>query len=178
MNFLELVEKRRSCRKYVTRPVSDESIERCLQATRLAPSACNSQPWRFIVVKETALKNKVADVAFSGMYKVCAFAKQAPVLVVVVRERSRYMAALGGALRGVQFSLIDIGIACEHFILQAAEDNLGTCWIGWFNEKAVKKVLGLSRGEKVDIIISLGYPEDTLQEVKTRKLFSEISEVR
>jgi len=173
--FLDLVKRRQSTRKYMTKPVSREIIERCLEAARLAPSACNSQPWHFIVVDSEELKNKVADAAFSGIHSMNAFAKNAPVLVVVVREGSSYLAALGGCCRGVAFSLIDIGIACEHFALQAAEEGLGTCYLGWLNEKRVKKVLGLPVGKKIDMIISMGYPIDEQERVKTRKLLSEIS---
>lgn len=107
-----------------------------------------------------------------------SFAKEAPVLVVVVRNKSLYSAQLGGQLRGTQYNLIDLGIACQHLILQAQEEGLGSCWIGWFDERAVKKILKVPRAQKVDIIISLGYSGEKLQEVKTRKLLSEISEFR
>ena len=110
MNFLELVQKRYSCRNYCARSVTRECIERCVEATRLAPSACNSQPWRFIIVDNQELKDQLAAGAFSGVYSMNAFAQQAPVLVVIIREASRYAARLAGALRAVPYSLIDIGI--------------------------------------------------------------------
>ena len=159
MSFLELVKKRKSLRKYSKRPVSREKIERCLEAARLAPSACNSQPWYFIVCDDEKLRKEVADKAFSGVYSMNSFAKDAPVLIVVVTERSNYIARLGGYFKGIQYSLIDIGIACEHLILQAEEENLGTCWLGWFNEAAVKKTLHLPKEKKIDTIISMGYAE-------------------
>ena len=120
----------------------------------------------------------VAEKAFSGAFAMNAFAKVAPILVVVIRERSTYFAKLGGAFRGIQFSLLDIGIAVEHFILQAAEEGLGTCWIGWFNEKAVKKVLGIPRHKKIDAVVSLGYPQENTIPDKTRKSLSAMSEIR
>ncbi|HPN88355.1 MAG TPA: nitroreductase family protein [Candidatus Omnitrophota bacterium] len=178
MSFLDLVKKRVSCRRYSQEPVLEESLVRCLEAARLAPSACNSQPWRFIVIKNWDLKNKVASAAFSGIYQMNAFAKDAPVLVVVLRESSKYAAQVGGTFRGIQFSLIDEAIACEHFVLQAAEEGLGSCWIGWFNERAVKKTLNLSSKAKIDIIISLGYPLEPFSKEKIRKSLEEISEVR
>lgn len=175
MTFLELIKKRQSVRKYSTAPVSRQIINRCLEAARLAPSACNSQPWQFIVVDDPALKPKVADKAFGGVYSMNAFAKEAPVLVVVARDRSGYFAALGGFCRGMQFGLVDIGIACEHFVLQAQEDGVGTCWLGWFDEKGTKKILGIPKNKKVDMIISMGYPaEGTLRE-KIRKPLRDIS---
>lgn len=168
MPFLDLVRKRQSERKYSDKPVPRDAIERCVEAARLAPSACNSQPWTFLVV-EGELKNKLAAEAFSGIYSMNAFAVRAPILVVVVTERSKYAARLGGQIRGVQYSLIDIGISCEHLILQAAEEGLGTCWLGWFNEKGVKKVLGLPKAARIDVIISVGYSETENLRQKNRK---------
>lgn len=174
MRFLELVKKRRSTRKYSAKPVPGEVIDRCLEAARLAPSACNSQPWSFIVIDDEKLKNKVSAAAFSGLYSMNSFAKKAPALIIVVTERSSYIARLGGYFRGVQYSLIDIGIACEHLVLQAEEDGIGSCWLGWFNEEAVKKILGIAGDKKIDVIISLGYPQSEKIKDKPRKSLSEI----
>ena len=154
--------------------VPRDALDRCIEAARLAPSACNSQPWSFIIVDEEKLKNKLEDEAFSGIYSVNSFAKSAPVLVVVVTERSKYIARLGGYIKGVQYSLIDIGIACEHLMLQAAEEGLGTCWIGWFNEKGVKDTLGISEENKINVIISIGYPKTDEIRDKIRKPIHEI----
>lgn len=178
MSFLDLAKKRQSCRKYSSREVSRESITRCLEASRLAPSACNSQPWHFIVVTDPDLKRKVAEAAFSGIYSMNAFAKEVPILVIAIREHSKYVARLGGSLRGVQYSLIDLGIVCDHFTLQAAEEGLGTCWLGWFNERAVKKILDISRGKKIDVILSVGYPENEDVRPKNRKDLAVMSDIR
>jgi len=159
--FLSLTKTRYSLRKYTDKPVEKEKLDRCLEAARMAPSACNSQPWHFIVVTSPELRTQLAEAAFNGVHKMNAFAIKAPVLIAVVREKSKYIARLGGTFQDVQYSLIDIGIAGEHLALQATEEGLGTCWLGWFNEKAVKKVLGLSRKEKIDILFSLGYPDTT-----------------
>lgn len=175
MKFLDLVKIRKSVRKYTAKPIDRDIIDRCLQAAQAAPSACNSQPWYFIVVDTPELKKKIADAAFSGIHSINSFAKNAPVLVVVVRDKSKYLASLGGYFRGFQFNLIDIAIACEHFILQAAEEGVGSCWLGWFNEKAVKIILSIAHDKNIDIIISLGYPETEEQVVKKRKPLSEIS---
>jgi len=175
MTFLELVNKRSSVRKYTAKPVPREIITRCLGAARLAPSACNAQPWVFLVVDDPVLRDKVASAAFSGAFSMNSFARSAPVFIIVVREKSTQFASIGGFFRGVQYNLIDIGIACEHFILQAAEDDVGTCWLGWFNERAVKKVLGIPKGKKADIMISMGYPEEDSARQKERKSLSEMS---
>ena len=159
--FGELVQRRRSVRRYTSEPVPRPLVDQCLEAARLAPSACNSQPWSFLVVDEPGRRDRLAAAAFSGVYAMCAFARQAPVLVAMVTERSRFSAALGGLWRGVQYNLVDIGIAGEHFALQAAELGLGSCWLGWFDEKAVHRELNLPRGTRVDILFSLGWPADT-----------------
>jgi nitroreductase len=169
MNFLTLVKKRKSIRKYSSRPVPREMIDSCLEAARLAPSACNSQPWSFIVVDDEKIKNEIVKKALSGIYKMNDFVREAPTLIVVLTEHSTYIARMGGQLRHVKYSLIDIGIACEHLILRAVELGLGTCWLGWFNEKAVKKVLGLPKSKKIDVMISLGYPEVADGKDKKRK---------
>lgn len=174
MGFLELVRRRRSCRKYSSRLIPREVIDRCLEAARLAPSACNAQPWYFIVVEDAALRRELADKIFSGVYAMNSFAKEAPVLIIVITERTSYIARLGGYFKGVQYSLIDIGIACEHLVLQAEEEGLGTCWLGWFNEGAARNILRLPRDKKIDIVISLGYPQEEELRDKTRKPLDQI----
>lgn len=159
MSFIELARKRRSTRNYSSRSVSRDIIERCIEAARLAPSACNAQPWSFIVLDDEKAKSAVARAAFSAPYTLNSFAKEAPILIVVVTERTKYITRLAGYFRGIQYSLIDIAIACEHLVLQAEEEGLGTCWLGWFNEKKVRKILGIPQRKKIDIIISMGYPE-------------------
>lgn len=173
MRFLELVMKRQSARSYLQRSVPREIIDRCMEAARWAPSACNSQPWFFIVVDDEKVKDTLAEKAFSGIYGINAFVREAPVIIVVVTERSAYAARLGSYFRGTRYNLIDIGIACEHLVLQAAEEGLGTCWLGWFNERAVKRVLGLARSAKVDILISMGYPKEKAPAEKRRKTLDE-----
>ena len=157
MALLDLIKQRKSVREFLDRPVEREKIEMCLEAARLAPSESNSQPWRFIVVDDKELKDKLCDAAFGGLYFINTFCKTAPVIVVVISEKSKFLARIGGMFRGVKFYLIDIGITCEHFVLEAEELGLGTCWIGWFNEKGVKSVLNIPQSKKIDIIIALGY---------------------
>jgi nitroreductase len=169
-NFLELCRQRESTRRYDrARPVAREAIERCLEAARLAPSACNSQPWQFIVVDRPVDRDALATAAFSGIHSFNKFAAEAPVLIVAIRELSKFSARVGGWVRGLDYSLIDLGIACEHLVLQAAEEGLGSCWFGWFDERAVGKFLGLPRRAKIDIIISVGYAADPKVREKIRK---------
>ena len=171
--FLELVNKRSSVRKYIGREIKKEDVERCIEAARLAPSACNSQPWKFIIVDDKDLKDRLCEGAFSGIYKMNSFAKGAPVIIAVVSEKSSFFARIGGQFRGTHYYLIDVGIACEHLALAAAESRIGSCMIGWFNERAVKKILNIPWRKKVDLLISLGYPDGEPRE-KNRKSIGEI----
>lgn len=161
MNFSDLVKQRRSVRDFITRPVEREKIMMCLEAARLAPSACNSQPWKFIVVDDLNVKQELCDAAFSGLYTINSFCRKAPVIVVIVSEKSNFMERIGGMFRGTQYYLIDIGIAGEHLVLQAEDLGLSTCWVGWFDEKAIKKVLNIPSDRKVDILIAMGYCSET-----------------
>jgi nitroreductase len=157
--LIDLVRHRKSVRNFLDTPVEKDKIMMCLEAARLAPSASNSQPWKFIVVDDRDVKNRLCDSAFGGIYAINSFCKTAPVIVAVVSEKSKFLARIGGVFRGTRYYLIDVGIACEHFVLQAEDLGLGTCWIGWFNEKAVKSILGVPQNKKIDILIALGYYE-------------------
>ncbi len=157
MSLLNLIRQRRSVRNFLDKPVEREKIMACLEAARLAPSACNSQPWKFIVVDDPKLKKKLSQVAFNGIYSINTFCKKAPVIVAVISEKGKFIARIGGMFRSTRYYLIDIGIAIEHFVLQAEELGLGSCWIGWFNERAVKQVLNIPQYKKIDILIALGY---------------------
>jgi nitroreductase len=157
MALLDIIRQRKSVREFLDKPVEREKIMKCLEAARLAPSESNSQPWRFIVVDYKELKDRLCDAAFGGVYFINTFCKTAPVIVAVISEKSKFLARVGGMFRGVKFYLIDIGITCEHFVLEAEELGLGTCWIGWFNERGVKSVLNIPQNKKIDILIAMGY---------------------
>ena len=157
MALMDIIRSRHSVRSYSDRPVEREKLLQCLEAARLAPSACNAQPWRFIVADDPAIKEKLAGAAFGGIYAM-DFAKKAPVLVAIVADQHSIPSRAGGTIRRVDFSLLDLGIAGEHFVLQAHELGLGCCWIGWFDAVAAGKVLGVPRGKKVVYLLSVGYP--------------------
>lgn len=173
--ILEIIKARISIRDYLDKPVEREKIMQCLEAARLSPSACNAQPWKFIVVDEPDLKNRLCEAAFGGIYRMNIFVKKAPVIIVVISEREKFLAKIGGYLRRTYYYLIDIGIACEHLILEAVALGLGTCWIGWFNERQVKKVLNIPENKKIDVMISLGYPKEDSPSSKQRYTLEEIS---
>ena len=158
--FLELCRARRSVRKWADKPVERAKLEICLEAARLAPSADNIQPWRFIVYDDPAKRDALADAAFKGAFSASRWARKAPVLVVLLMKENVIVNKLGGGAAGNPFQHVDIGIAGEHFALAAAEQGLGTCWIGWFKAAAVRRVLGIPRTAKVVALITMGYPAD------------------
>lgn len=172
MPLIDLLKQRRSVRNFLDKPVEREKIIICLEAARLAPSASNSQPWSFLVVDDHALRDRLCRDAFSGPYLINSFGKKAPVILVVISEQSKFLTRIAAVFRGTQFYLIDIGIVVEHFVLQAEELGLGTCWIGWFNEKAVKKTLSIPETKKVDILVAVGYRDTSISfnEQKREKL--------
>lgn len=159
MSFKELVLQRYSCRKFLPIPVEEEKILQCIESARVAPSACNSQPWKFIVVNDIKVKHQLVEEATSGIYKLSKFISNAPVIIVVTTDKAEFLSKLGSLVRNTRFYLIDIGIACEHIVLQATELGLGSCYVGWFSETGVKKVLKIPRRYEVPLLICLGYPE-------------------
>ena len=177
MKFLELVNRRQSVRRYEPgKRIPREVLDRCLETARLAPSACNSQPWSFVVVDDPEKVRSLAeDACGHPPYGMNHFAADASAIVAVVTEKMKWAARIGAQFRGVQYSLVDIGIACEHLVLQAAEEGLGSCWLGWFDERAVKLRIGISRAKKVDLLICLGYAADDPLRTKNRKPLDEIS---
>jgi nitroreductase len=170
--MLNLILTRQSDRSYSDKPVENEKIERIIDAGRMAPSACNAQPWKFIIVIDPEIKTKVSEAASSKLLGLNSFVNQAPVLIVVVRERANMSSRIGTTVKNRDYSLIDIGIASENICLQAKAEGIGSCMIGWFDEKMVKKALGIPPSKRVELIIPLGYPEKGTRE-KRRKPASE-----
>ena len=174
-NLLGLIHKRQSDRAYLPKPIEKEKLERILEAGRLAPSACNAQPWKFIVVDQQELKNKIADCTSSNVLGMNHFTKQAPVHIVIVEERANFTSNAGSLIKNKQFPLIDIGITAEHICLQAAAEGIGTCMLGWFDEPKVKKLLNIPKSKRVPLIITLGYPASKTREKKRKDLKEIIS---
>ena len=172
--FLDLVRRRQSVRGYTPRPVEKEKIQRCLEAARLAPSACNAQPWTFIVVDDADLKNRLADLTADRWLPLNHWTKQAPVHVAVVVEQAGLTARIGAKVKKKSFPWIDLGIAAEHFCLQAAADGLGTCMLGWFKEDKARDLLNIPDGKRLGLIITLGYPADDAIRPKSRKDISRV----
>lgn len=171
MDFERLAGCRQSDRKYRPQPVENDKLVRCLEAARVAPSACNSQPWKFVVVDDRDLLTGLADAACgTGMNK---FSYQAPVIIAVVLEKMNVTARIGSMLKNKDYSMMDLGMAVENLCLQAADLGLGTCIMGWFNEKKVASLLGVPRSKRIPLLITLGYPDAPTRD-KVRKPLGEI----
>jgi nitroreductase len=176
MDVLQLIRKRCSVRHYRDKPVEQDKLARLIEAVRLAPSACNSQPWKLILVNDPELKNQVAEATFSRMVSFNRFALEAPVIAVLVVEKPPLSEQMGALIKQRDFPVIDIGIAAAHFCLQATELGLGTCMLGWFDERVVKRLLHIPRKNRIGLLITLGYPaKDADQKEKRRKPVEEMS---
>lgn len=179
MTFSELIIQRQSVRKYDSKPVEPEKLQQCIEAARMAPSASNTQPWQFICITSEPLRTQIAEATFSPAVKFNKFAMNAPVMVVILLEQPRLLNRIAMILKNKEWRLIDIGIAAEHFCLQAAELGLGTCMLGWFNEKKIKQLLNPGRTQTVALCITLGYAEEEYNlRKKIRKPIMEMSLLR
>lgn len=175
MEFSQLILKRQSDRKYIDKSIPDKHLEKIIEAGRLAPSASNSQPWTFIVVNEPILKDKVAKSTFGPLKSFNKFVPQAPVIIVIVMEKSKIITEAGGRIKKKEYPLIDIGIAAEHICLQAAELGVGSCMLGWFDEKKIKELINVPEKKSIPLLITLGYtPEDYPTRIKVRKKFDTV----
>ncbi len=150
MDVLEAIRTRRSVRSYSDQPIPGEVMERMRQALRLAPSACNYQPWHFIFVSDEGLRRQIA-IAANGQ----SWMADAPVTVVTCGLPERAYKHMGGYGNSVD---MDVAIALDHLTLAAVADGLGTCWIGAYAEPEVKRLLEVPRSVKVVAMTPLGYP--------------------
>mgnify|MGYP001635335916 CR=1 FL=1 len=172
MNFSDLIKRRESCRKYADQRVTREQLTACLEEARLAPSACNSQPWNFTVVDNpdtaSALAKCTQDI---GMNR---FTNEVPAFVVVTEEKATLSARIGQFLKSQTYAQIDIGLATAYFTLAAAEQGLGTCILGWFNEDKIKELTGIAKSKRIRLVICVGYPALETPREKVRKPLDEI----
>jgi nitroreductase len=155
---LSVISRRVSCRSYRPEPVPPECLAQMLEAARLAPSACNRQPWRFAVVRDMAVRRRIVSEGFLpglGMQ----WALEAPVHVVLGMEHSFVTHRLGAVLSGVNYPWMDLGIAGEHLVLAATSLGLGTCWIGWINPRALSRIVGWPAAVRAVAVITVGYPQ-------------------
>ncbi len=145
-------------RRYRPDPVEPDKLRLLAEAFRLAPSASNAQPWRLILVDDPAVREQVARATLGPFGSFNTFVPEAPVLAVFVLHRPPLLNQAAQALVARDFTLIDVGLAAAHFCLRATDLGLGTCILGWFDERRIKRLLDVPRGARIGLVITLGYP--------------------
>ena len=170
MNFMEIAKNRQSVRGYdEARTVEREKLDAVLEAARLAPSACNGQPYHFTVCKGDLAREVAKATQGLGMNK---FAVQAPVLIVISEMPYVKSAAMGAKVKNNDYRSIDIGITTAYLTAEAAAQGLGTCILGWFDDDKIRKLCGIEY--PVRLVITLGYPADDTVRPKKRKDIAEL----
>ena len=168
MDFSALAKMRQSCRKYDgSRPIEQEKIDAILSSARLAPSACNGQPYKMTLCKGEAARKAAKATQGMGMN---AFTNDAPLMLVISEEPYCRSAAVGAKLKKNDYRSIDIGILAAYITAEAADQGLGSCILGWLDDEKLRKICGV-RGA-VRLVISLGYPKegDPIREKKRKKM--------
>ncbi len=175
-NLMKIIKSRRSVRRFTKQPVTDDELGILLEAARLAPSSGNTQPWRFVVVREAEMVEKLAKATPIGGSAVNRWLEKAPCIIVCCGKPGPVYHGASKAVLPADLMTMDIAIATEHIVLAAAEMELGTCWVGWLSEKKVKKLLGLPRSWKVVAMLAVGWPEKPLKDHEpNRKKIAEIA---
>jgi nitroreductase len=173
-NLLSLIQSRQSERAYDSnRLVEQEKLDYIMEAVHMAPSACNAQPWKFIVVTDPEIQKQTASAIANMILGINHYAFEAPVHIIIVEEKANLTSRIGGTIKQKHFPYIDLGIAAAHIILAAKEQGLGSCIVGYFNEQKIKKILQIPNSKKVLLAITIGYSTQNLRK-KTRKPFREV----
>lgn len=150
MDVSEAIKQRRSVRKYKPELVPEGKLKKVLEAARLAPSAHNAQDWKFVVVKDSQKRKKLAEAAMGQ-----SFVGEAPIVIAAVSLNPEHIMA-----SQVPAYAVDLAVAVDHMTLQAVEEGLGTCWIGAFEQEEVKEILNIPEQYKVAVLLPLGFPAD------------------
>lgn len=150
MDVMEAIKNRRSVRSYAERAIPEEIYQRLLAALRWAPSACNFQPWSFVLVREPQMRNQVAAASNKQMWMA-----QAGLIVVACGFAHQAYSKMGGKRNSVD---IDLAIALDHLSLAAVAEGLATCWIGAFDEEAIRELLAIPPEVRIVAIMPVGYP--------------------
>ena len=164
MDVYEAIRTRKSVREYRDTEVEQEKLERILEAARLAPSASNRQEWRFVVVRDQGKREQLATEAAKQ-----PFIAGAPVLLVCCAQTDHHRMRCG-----IECYPVDVAIAIDHITLAAAAEGLGTCWIGAFDPKVVRRVLSIPESIEIVELLPLGYPADPAPVPKSRHPLKDI----
>lgn len=155
--FDELINTRQSCRSYSGREVEKEKLEELVKAVRLTPSACNSQPWKLYVVTGERTREIKDALQLMGRNR---FTEECPAFTVFVEKPATLKEGIAEKMGSQKFAQLDVGAAISYYTLKATDLGLQTCILGWFDEKKLTKALGLSKSEKVRLVVATGYAVD------------------
>ncbi len=173
--FEEILSMRRSVRKYSGRSVADEEIEIILDAARVAPSSNNTQPWRFIIVRDSETIERLSKTAPFGTSMAISFIAKAPCVIVCCAEPKAIYHKAVKRFVPADLAFMDVTIATEHIVLAAAKIGFGVCWMGWVSPKKLKKLLDLPGKWESVALLAVGWPERQLEiREPKRKSLSEI----
>ena len=158
MDVIRAIKWRRSVRKFAPRSVERDKVLQIMEAGRLAPSSSNRQAWHFVVIDDRAIIEQIPDTTPAGTRRIISFIRKAPLVIVGCYSKAltHYIAQLAGH----ENHLIDVSIAMTHMTLAATELGVGSCWIGWFGESQLRRLLKLPRRYKIVALLVLGYPAD------------------
>ena len=171
--FDDILAKRQSIRSFRDHPVSPGDLLAIFEAARAAPSACNSQTWRFIAVSTPRTIRQIAEEAMRPVIP-NRWLAQAPLIIVGCSQLDIIANRIGSRISGIEYYRIDLGIAMEHMVLKATELGLGTCWIGWFSEDKVKTILHIPKRIRVSAMLAVGYSNETRPKSRSRKPLEQI----
>lgn len=175
-SFAELAETRQSCRAYEDRPVELEKVKECIRIAGLSPSACNSQPWSFLLIRNRDLTTKMAPFLQEDGFN--QFADQCPNFVLVMEEPAELIDGKSKTKKCNQrFAQLDLGMSVMQFCLAATEIGLSTCIMSSFREEKIASLLNLTYPEKIRLIIAIGYAKTNTIRKKQRKPLEEIFQV-
>jgi nitroreductase len=162
MEFIDVIKTRRSVRKFKDQEIEPEKLERMLECARWSPSWANKQCWHFVAVSDREMIKKVSQTSMINKWL-----KTAPAIIVACADPKA-----SGERNGIDYFTVDTAIAMEHLVLAAADQGLGTCWIGAFNEDKLKEILGIPENIRLVALTPVGYPMDNpgLGEIVTRSI--------
>lgn len=173
-DFLELAGRRYSCRNFSDKPVEREKLEKCVEAARLAPSGCNAQPWKFVVVVDPKLVSEVAKT--TQQLGINDYLSKAKAFLVVLEDHAKLMPRIASLYDSQVFAKGDLGGATLSFCLEAESLGLGTCMAGMFDRAKLSELLDLPLDQRYFLVVAVGYPAREREEArpKLRKPFNEI----
>jgi nitroreductase len=158
MDVFKAIKWRRSVRRFSKQKIERKKVLQILEAARLAPSSSNRQAWHFVVVDEPSLIEQIPRTVPVGTRRIVTFIKGAP--LVIVGCYTKAFTHVIAQLTGHENHLIDVSIAMTQMTLAATELGIGTCWVGWYGESRLRRLLDLPRKYRIVALLVLGYPAE------------------